>query len=1338
MATVKSGLKRLSVALGVVVAVGIALSWYYFGWVASRRDYFRKRDFRQLATLSGQIQNKIDNFDNIMDNSWHLIKDWKSQKRALYFTNVDSDLEYQEQDELPKDVRSMKANDPPSLAIERDEGQYFLFFALEAPSEPERRGISGGSRKPEVSAKPGNGQEMPDPDGDSVLYTRSSVEKLISPLADPFLGSSFEAILVARRDGTVIFQRRLGNAVINLRGLEKAHSEGKIDVTTLGNAAMSTEIRLAGANYTLYSQPVRLSYPSVPGKVEPPDSEPPARSQPPEDNKTQGTKVASNEAKGSGSTETTTAPKGGTKGVEEWIVCGLVQSDRFTRDTLAIPSTAVLGFVVVLLFIFFLSPFIKLSLLRSKERLRARDCILLAVSTFLGTALLSFVVLDAYYYGLQFQDEMDEQLKSVAHSMQDNLNREEGAIWRQLDKFDTAKQHSPLSEDLAAIQNAERISRQGGTPADIKQGEKSCHQQSTDGQDPYVCERTNLLGDEGSAPALVYPYLNFVYWDDDEGKGMQRIKWTFQQQVTPFVKESDQLFFGGIKKEADWLKQDHSPAKYQPVRGIDSIYSVNSGKNIATYWKLEGPEEPDTKKLSEPGSSSGGSRLLSASLVTRPVSLIGPVLPADYQFAVVNKDGLVLFHSDSTKNRIENFLAECDDNDKLRSLLSERASDFVNVYYAGRRQRLYVSPLQHVVEADAGDDGARQVVPDAGPEALRGDSLWSLVVFEDMLPAETMNSEALTTSSIVFVLYAGILFVAWALIHTCWRGYPRKWFWPDGEKAAAYRLVTLLNGFILAAFLVCILRAAPEMVVLAGFLIPAFALVLTFLIVNHQDGEWAGRKAPSAEDRNVTGQEASSSGNHSERPRWEASHAWARVSLLIVVAVLPCFAFFRVSFDFEKMLLISRGQHKLINSLRERQERVRSDYQSIKLSPENERIVLDQNSEDLPAKTKYEGAFWLALGNPDGQTPAAERIGTKLASVGQQPQKGAASEEGFGEDLHWLLAAAWPHYNEVAGETESLSHPGDGAVRIDLQQAPASEKAVDKDWDCSSVSDPRRGRFALTCHTWDLNGPLLVRTQWESSPLGWGNWRGWFGLAAVVSAVFLFVRLGEKIFLPGLYEAIPAVDDDEFSDTVAEFKRKVSVANEKAREEMAGFFREECGPTPELRSIAKQFVSQLPDMAEVTREEIVLGIGGLAKEYYRTLWRALSKHEKLLLAQLAHEGLVNPKNRALVDRLMKSRLIVRDLSFRLMNQSFARFVIGALPPDTLKKWETEGVRLPWNTLRIALLGAVASLGIFLYVTQQSLFESVAAYVAAIAAAIPALIKFVGIFQGAPAGGTHAE
>jgi hypothetical protein len=1319
MATVKSGLKRLCVPLGVILCVGIALSWYYFGWVASRREYFRKRDFRQLATLSGQIQQKIDNFDNIMDHSWELIKGRSPEKRAEYFTKADSDLEYQDQNQLPQDVRHMEPNDPPSLAIERDEGQYFLFFALDRSSEIERRVNSGGSRKPNAE-KPGNTKQKGDQQNpsDPVLYTRSSVEKLISPLAVP-LRSSFEAILVARRDGTVIFQQSSGNGVINIGGLEKAGGVGKIDVSTLDKAAMSTEVKLAGTNYTLYSQPIRLSYPSVPGKVEPPEAERAAQNPPPEGSKTQGTKPASNRIEGSEPTETGTVAEAGTKGVEEWIVCGLVQSDRFSRDSLAISSTAVLGFVVALLIIFFLSPFIKLSLLRCKERLHARDGVLLAISTFLGTALFTFVVLDAYYYGFQFHREMDAQLNSVAQSMQTNLNKEEEAIWKQLDEFDR-EENPALAKDLAAIQSAMRVTGQGGNPAEIEDGDEQCYKQHADGQDPYVCERTNiLLWDKGPALALDYPYLNFVFWDDDKGKGMQRIKWAFQQQVTPFLTESDMPYFGDIEKEARWLKRDYPRAKdKENVRGIDSVYSVNSGKNIAIYWKLE---EPDTKKLNERGASSGDSHLLLASLVTRPVSLIGQVLPADYQFAVVNNDGLVLFHSDPTKNRIENFFAECDDNDKLRSRVSERSSGSLSVYYAGRRQRLYVCPVQHQL------NGAL-LTP-------KGDSTWSLAVFEDMLPAETMNSEALTTSSIVFVLYAGILFIAWALIHACWRGYPRKWFWPDQKKVAVYRLVALMNGLISAALLVCILRSAPGIVVLAGFLIPAFALALTFLLVNYKGGEWAGREAPGAEGRNVTGQKASAAGslarachhlltflNRSEHPRREASHAWAQVSLLIVVAVLPCFAFFRVSFEFERMLLINRGQHKLINSLRERQERVRSDYQSIALSDENENAVLDR-SNNKDRRAEYKDALWLALGNPDGQSPTAARIGTTLASVDEQPPERAASEECFGEDLEWLLAAARPHYNAIAGQTETL----------------ISEKAGPELWDCSWASDRATRALVLTRHTTDLNGPLHVRSWWEPSPLGWGDWGGWFGLAAFIAVVFLFVRLGEKIFLLGLYPMTPVrPDEQEFSNVVAEFKRKVLAANEKARQEMAGFFHDECSPTPELRAIGKEFVDRLCDQTAITPEEIVFGVHDLADPYYRTLWGTLSRDERLALAQLAHEGLVNPKNHVLVAQLMKKGLIVRDPSFRLMNRSFTRFVFSALPPHTMRKWETAGVRLPWNTLRIVLLAAVASLGIFLYLTQQSLFESVAAYVAAIAAAIPALIKLVSLIQRAPAGGANAD
>ena len=159
-----------------------------------------------------------------------------------------------------------------------------------------------------------------------------------------------------------------------------------------------------------------------------------------------------------------------------------------------------------------------------------------------------------------------------------------------------------------------------------------------------------------------------------------------------------------------------------------------------------------------------------------------------------------------------------------------------------------------------------------------------------------------------------------------------------------------------------------------------------------------------------------------------------------------------------------------------------------------------------------------------------------------------------------------------------------------------------------------------------------------------------------------------------------------------------------------------------------EVVNRLPQKGEINPETIVSEVREQAGAYYSLLWANLSNDEKLVLAQLAHEGLINPKSRVVVAQLMRKGLIVRDPAFRLMNRSFTRFVISALPSHIMDKWEREGIRMPWNSLRFVPLTAAAGLGLFLYVTQQSLFESVAAYVAALAAAVPALIRFVGMFQ----------
>src|SRR5438105_4540981 len=126
MGKLQSGLKKLFVPLSVLLGIGIALSWYSFGWVKSQRNYFQKRDFRQLATLSDQIHQKIDNFDPILDNFLSLLHQRESPPPdpAGYLKIICPDLEYQSADDVLEDVRGMPAHDPPSLSIERDEGRY--------------------------------------------------------------------------------------------------------------------------------------------------------------------------------------------------------------------------------------------------------------------------------------------------------------------------------------------------------------------------------------------------------------------------------------------------------------------------------------------------------------------------------------------------------------------------------------------------------------------------------------------------------------------------------------------------------------------------------------------------------------------------------------------------------------------------------------------------------------------------------------------------------------------------------------------------------------------------------------------------------------------------------------------------------------------------------------------------------------------------------------------------------------------------------------------------------------------------------------------------------------
>ncbi len=201
--------------------------------------------------------------------------------------------------------------------------------------------------------------------------------------------------------------------------------------------------------------------------------------------------------------------------------------------------------------------------------------------------------------------------------------------------------------------------------------------------------------------------------------------------------------------------------------------------------------------------------------------------------------------------------------------------------------------------------------------------------------------------------------------------------------------------------------------------------------------------------------------------------------------------------------------------------------------------------------------------------------------------------------------------------------------------------------------------------------------------------------------------------------------EKEFADSLTEFKKRISGNGTKAAQELVHLFQKECNLTPRLRAIGKQVAFDLRPGAEMTSEELILEILARADAYYRAEWAACSEEEKLVLIQLAQEGLVNPKAKTTVWRLMTKGLVMRDPVFRIMNQSFGRFVSSAVPPDTIKKWEQEDAHAPWDTILLTVALGVAA---FLFITQQAFFETWMAYLTGLGAAVPALVRVLGSFR----------
>src|SRR5262249_16362719 len=157
---------------------------------------------------------------------------------------------------------------------------------------------------------------------------------------------------------------------------------------------------------------------------------------------------------------------------------------------------------------------------------------------------------------------------------------------------------------------------------------------------------------------------------DDDGK--QVVKWGTSTYFTPMINISQTRLFNHPRS----IYLDYEGPKFH----FDSAIPPNKIDYLASLTM----STEDCMGGSAPGiraDLTGGAAFLTA----QPLSLIDPILPDGYGFALLDDKGFVLFHSDKSKNLHENFLQETDWNKQLQAAMFGHSNQHsLEITYMGK------------------------------------------------------------------------------------------------------------------------------------------------------------------------------------------------------------------------------------------------------------------------------------------------------------------------------------------------------------------------------------------------------------------------------------------------------------------------------------------------------------------------------------------------------------------------------------------------------------------------------------------------------------------------------
>jgi hypothetical protein len=476
-----------------------------------------------------------------------------------------------------------------------------------------------------------------------------------------------------------------------------------------------------------------------------------------------------------------------------------------------------------------------------------------------------------------------------------------------------------------------------------------------------------------------------------------------------------------------------------------------------------------------------------AGVVTPLISVVNPILPPEYGFAIVDPSGLVLFHSQSERDGIENFFHASEDNHTLLELVSSRRSDSATLYYLGVKHRAYITPMSNIANCP-----------------------WTLITFRDLTLLQAQAVERMTLFAFLSILYLVLIVVIAQAARL--PDYPPRWLWPSRVRVGRYRHLSVVLALIVYAYYQLTFVASGPSILAAAVLVPAGAIMLVTLHLRAMDrwimtgalsvwialmllfatqrgdiahwqklvwasllcgaalslcfrsltaaftGRYIGRTATTATKVYAAWRRIARAAARATRVRdVSTSYSLVALGLLGLVGAVPCIGFFRIAYDYCAFEFTRRTEMSTAAAVEQRGCRVSAQYDSVQFSnssfsdPELERTakwLFLRRRLELETLDRYDEASlgWDAglIRAPSGTDSRSMSLGSMLPGIAARLPVWYVPQEPSSQGAAGCLTASW------TAQTEGLN-------RLRLQVGDLNGTASSNTSDSRTVSPEMAG-----------------------------------------------------------------------------------------------------------------------------------------------------------------------------------------------------------------------------------------------------------------------------------------